>query len=366
MNKTYMKQSIELAKRGGPDVFPNPQVGAIIVKDNQIIAEGYHQVYGGPHAEINAFENATQDVTGAEMYVTLEPCSHYGKTPPCALKIIEKGVKKVYIASLDPNPLVAGKGIEMLKKAGIEVELGLLNQESDGINKHFYYFIKHKIPYVTLKMATSLDGKYATDSGASKWITSEASRQDVHVERSKYHAILVGINTVMSDDPTLNVRLDDYNHKQPLRIILDTHGNIPLTKKVVIDDLQTLVVTCHMSDEKKNQLEKHHVDVLFCQPKEGKIDLKDMLVKLGKKGIQSIFIEGGKTIHESFLRDQLVNEVITYIAPKIIGGTKSIQQLDILDMKDIYTLNHVTHQLIGEDIKIKGELTSCLQELLKI
>ncbi|MGB0175333.1 MAG: bifunctional diaminohydroxyphosphoribosylaminopyrimidine deaminase/5-amino-6-(5-phosphoribosylamino)uracil reductase RibD, partial [Acholeplasmataceae bacterium] len=248
------------------------------------------------------------------------------------------------------------------KKAGIEVELGLLNQESDGMNKHFYYFIKHQIPYVTLKMATSLDGKYATVSGASKWITSEASRQDVHVERSKYQAILVGINTVMSDDPTLNVRLNDYNHKQPLRIILDTHGNITLTKKVVTDDLQTLVVTSYMTEEKKIQLEKHHVGVLFCQSNEGKIDLKDMLFKLGKKGIQSIFIEGGKTIHESFLRCQLVNEVITYVAPKIIGGTKSIQHLDIFDMKDTYTLNHVTHQLIGDDIKIKGELTSCLQE----
>lgn len=363
MHKNFMKRAIELAKLGGSNVFPNPQVGAVIVKDNQIIAEGYHQVFGGDHAEVNAFNQATSDVSGAEMYVTLEPCSHYGKTPPCALKIIEKGIKKVHVATKDPNPLVAGKGIQLLKDAGVEVVLGELQKESDTLNQHFYYFIKHKIPYVTLKMATSLDGKYATSTGESKWITSEASRRDVHIERSKHQSILVGIQTILTDDPSLNVRLEGYHHQQPLRIVLDTFGKISKDKKVITDGLPTLIVTSHMSEETKKMLEAHQVDVMMCQSTDGHIDLIDMLNQLGNRGIQSVFIEGGKTVHESFLRQQLVNEVITYIAPKIIGGTQSINQLNISYMTEVLELKHIHQDFIDNDIKIKGVLTSCLQEL---
>lgn len=362
MQRKFMKRALELAKKGSRNVFPNPQVGAVIVKDNEIIGEGYHEHFGGHHAEIQAFSGATKDVKDAQMYVTLEPCSHYGKTPPCVLKIIEKGIKKVFISSVDPNPKVSGKGIQMLKDAGIDVEIGLLKEESDQLNKHFYYFIKHHIPYVTVKMATSLDGKYATASGESKWITSEASRYDVHKERAKYHAILVGIETILSDDPKLNVRLDHDTSKQPLRIILDTYGRIPLHSKVVVDDLKTLIFTSYMSHEKKASLESYGVEVLYCETEDERIDLRDMLKKLAIKNIQSIFVEGGKTIHESFLRQKLTNEVILYLAPKLIGGSKGLEHLSILRMQDVLSLRNVSQHIIENDVKIKGELQSCLQE----
>lgn len=362
MHKTYMKRAIELAKKGGSNVFPNPQVGAVIVKNNEIIGEGYHQQFGGPHAEVNAFNHANMDVKGSTMYVTLEPCSHYGKTPPCAQKIIDSGVKEVYIASIDPNPLVRGQGIKMLEDAGIDVHIGLENAESNLLNEHFYYFVTHRIPYVTLKMATSIDGKYATVTGDSKWITSEDSRKDVHVERSKHQAILVGINTILADDPKLNVRLSEYSYKQPLRIILDTQGRIPLTSQVITDDLETLVVTTHMTQDKQDILIKNNVKVMVCSTKNGTIDLKDMLYKLGKMGIQSVFVEGGKTIHESFLKERLINQVITYIAPIILGGMMSITSLDVNTINDAIQFEDVTYETIDQDIKMKGKCKSCLQE----
>jgi diaminohydroxyphosphoribosylaminopyrimidine deaminase/5-amino-6-(5-phosphoribosylamino)uracil reductase len=363
MHKNYMKRALELAQKGGRNVFPNPQVGAVIVNNHKIIGEGFHQAFGGPHAEVHAFNNATSNVEGSTMYVTLEPCSHYGKTPPCAQKIIDLGVKEVFIASIDPNPLVSGKGIKMLEDAGIQVHVGLEKEASDALNEHFYYYVTQKIPFVTLKMATSLDGKYATQTGDSKWITSEASRNDVHVERSKYQSILVGIQTILTDDPKLNVRLEGDQDKQPLRIVLDTHGRIPLESQVVKDDLDTLVVTASMTKEKELELLKENVQVLYCKTKGDHIDLKDMLLKLGKKGIQSLFVEGGKHVHESFLKQRLLNQIIVYLAPKILGGDTSLRNLDIDTLSQAIQFQEVTYDFINEDIKMKGKCQSCLQEL---
>lgn len=363
MNNTWMIHALELAKKGGSNVFPNPQVGAIIVKDNQIIGQGYHQVYGGPHAEIEAFNCAKEDVFGATMYVTLEPCSHHGKTPPCAQAIIDKGISKVVIATLDPNPLVSGKGVKMLREAGIEVQIGEEKVQADNLNEHFFYYIKNKIPFITMKLATTLDGKYATETKSSKWITGALTRQDVHKERSLHHSILVGVQTIIDDDPSLTVRLENYTKKQPLRIILDTTGRIPLNAKVIQDGHATLVVTASMSKEKEALLKQKHVDVLFIKDAANHIDLKVCLIALGKKGIQSVFVEGGKTIHESFLKAHLVNQVIQYVAPKYVGGTYGLNHVFASSMNEAITLNNVTYEVIEQDIKIKGALTSCLQEL---
>ena len=354
MNEIYMNKALELAKKGGLHVKPNPLVGAIIVKNNEIIGEGYHQQYGQAHAEINAFLNAKEDVAGATMYVTLEPCSHEGKTGSCAKKIIEKGIKEIYIATLDPNPLVSGKGIQMLTDAGIQVHLGLCQDESDHINKHFYHYITKDRPYVLLKMALTLDGKYATDHFDSAWITNESSRNDVHVTRSHYQAMMVGLNTVIQDDPKLNIRLEHYTGKQPIRIILDPKGDIPMNRHVIQDELETWIITSLMSEDKQKKIEHFGNRVIYVDLKGEAIELKEVLNKVHKLGIQNMMVEGGKTLHESFIRDQLFDEVQAYIAPKFIGGTQTLQHLNISKMSEALELNDVSFQIFDDNIKITG------------
>lgn len=354
MNDVYMNKALELAEKGGLNVKPNPLVGAVIVKKNQIIGEGYHQGYGQAHAEINAFLNAKEDVTGATMYVTLEPCSHEGKTGSCAKKIIEKGIKEVYVATLDPNPLVAGKGIQMLKDAGIEVHLGISQEQSDAMNQHFYHYITQNKPYVLLKMALTLDGKYATDSMDSSWITNEASRLDAHHTRSKYQAIMVGLNTVIQDDSKLNIRLENYTGKQPIRVVLDPKGDVPINRQVIQDELETWIITSLMPEEKRNQIEHLGNRVIYIQSKDDVIDLERLLNQLHELGIQNIMVEGGKTLHESFLREKLFDEIQAYVAPKFIGGTQTLQHLNISNMSEALELKDVSFQIFENNIKITG------------
>jgi diaminohydroxyphosphoribosylaminopyrimidine deaminase / 5-amino-6-(5-phosphoribosylamino)uracil reductase len=354
MNEIYMNKALELAKKGGLNVKPNPLVGAIIVKNNAIIGEGYHQQYGQAHAEINAFLNAKEDVTGATMYVTLEPCSHEGKTGSCAKKIIEKGIKEVYVATLDPNPLVAGKGIQMLKDAGIQVHLGISQEQSNVMNQHFYHYITQNKPFVLLKMALTLDGKYATDAMDSSWITNEASRLDVHHTRSKYQAIMVGLNTVIQDDPKLNIRLGNYTGKQPIRVILDPKGDVPINRQVIQDKLETWIITSFMPEEKRNQIEHLGNRVIYIQNKDDVIDLETLLNQLHELGIQNIMVEGGKTLHESFLREKLFDEIQVYVAPKFIGGTQTLQHLNISTMSEALELKDVSFQIFENNIKITG------------
>jgi len=354
MNDVYMNKALELAEKGGLNVKPNPLVGAVIVKNNQIIGEGYHQEYGQAHAEINAFLNAKEDVTGATMYVTLEPCSHEGKTGSCAKKIIEKGIKEVYVATLDPNPLVAGKGIQMLKDAGIQVHLGISQEQSNVMNQHFYHYITQNKPYVLLKMALTLDGKYATDAMDSSWITNEASRLDVHHTRSKYQAIMVGLNTVIQDDPKLNIRLENYTGKQMIRVILDPKGDVPINRQVIQDELETWIITSLMPEKKRNQIEHLGNRVIYIQSKDDVIDLERLLNQLHDFGIQNIIVEGGKTLHESFLRDKLFDEIQAYVAPKFIGGTQTLQHLNISTMSEALELKDVSFQIFENNIKITG------------
>lgn len=361
MDKKYMQRAIDLAKKGAGYTNPNPLVGAVIVKDHKIIGEGYHAKYGSHHAEVNAFLNATEDVTGADMYVTLEPCSHYGKTPPCVDKIIENKIKRVYIGMKDPNPLVAGRGINKLIDHGIEVESGIYEDEVKKLNDIFIKYITTKLPYVILKTAMTLDGKIATSTGDSKWISNEQSRQYVHEIRHRVSAIMVGINTVLTDDPSLTTRLEEKQGVNPVRIIVDSTCRIPLESKVLnlTSKAHTIIATTDKADKQKiNQLKEKGTRIVTTHSKNGKVDLNNLMEQLGEMNIDSILLEGGGTLNYSALEAGIVDKVISFIAPKIIGGTGqtpvSGQGKDYI--KDAIQLKNIEIQKFGEDIMIEGTI----------
>jgi diaminohydroxyphosphoribosylaminopyrimidine deaminase/5-amino-6-(5-phosphoribosylamino)uracil reductase len=350
---TYMKRAISLASLGEGHVNPNPLVGAIIVKDGHIIGEGYHQQYGGPHAEVNAFNHASEDVTGATLFVTLEPCAHYGKTPPCALKIIEKKIKKVIIAKTDPNPLVNMKGIELLKNAGIEVEYGLLSEEVERQNEIFLKYIQTKTPFVALKYAMTLDGKIATLTHDSKWITNEKSRYYVHQLRNRYMAIMVGVNTIIADDPHLNTRLDTPS-RNPIRIILDPHLRIPRDAYVIKTALTQPTIL--VSDHEDQELKARGVQFIVLK---SPFDLKDLMKRLGEEKIDSLLIEGGAFTHAQALEQGIVDKVYTFIAPKLIGGVDALSPVGgkgIPTMNQAYHLKDIHYQTFDDDILIEGTM----------
>lgn len=314
----YIKKALSLAKKGFGQTSPNPCVGAILVKNNKIIGQGYHKKAGKNHAEIAALKNCKKNPKNATLYLNLEPCCHHGKTPPCTDEIIKAGIKKVIIAAIDPNPLVNGKGIKQLEKAGIKVETGILQKEAKNLNQPYIKYIKTGLPFVTLKIATSLDGKIATKNGESKWITCLKSRKYVHKLRSQNDAILTGINTILSDNPHLGVR--HVKGKDPIRIILDSKLRIPLNSKVLRDKNVLLVTTNACNKQKLQKLKaKNHKIKIFNK----KIDLKKLLKYLGKEKITSVLIESGSEITGSFIDNKLVDKVYFFIAPKIIGGNKA-------------------------------------------
>lgn len=321
--KEYMIRAIELAKKGEGFTNPNPLVGAVIVKDNRIIGEGYHERYGELHAERNAIKSLTESAEGATIYVTLEPCCHYGKTPPCTEAIIENKISKVVIGSRDPNPKVAGKGARILREAGIEVIEDYMREECDRLNSIFFHYISNNTPYVVMKYAMTADGKIATVTGESKWITGEEARNHVQQLRSTYMGIMAGIGTVLADDPMLNVRIE--GKRNPIRIICDTRLQIPLDSKLCQSAGEyPLIVACgqNMADnEKKIQLRQIGATVIELPVIDGRIDLKELMLKLGERQIDSILLEGGGTLNESALRAGIVNEIKAFIAPKIFGGT---------------------------------------------
>ena len=368
----YMQRAIELARRGAGFVNPNPMVGCVVVKNDTIITEGYHEYYGGFHAERNALTNCTSDCKDATLYVTLEPCCHYGKTPPCTEIIIEKGIKKVVVGLLDPNPLVSGKGISILQNAGIEVVSGVEEDKIKDLNKVFLKYIKTKRPYVLLKTAMTLDGKIASYTGDSRWITNEKSRKLVHKLRSEMMGIVAGIGTVKSDDPMLNCRLEcqqstdngqQLNIHQPIRIIVDTKASISLESNIVktANEYRTILAvgqqtTDNRQQTKINELKSLNVDILYCEEKEGHVDIDDLMTKLGRKGIDSLLLEGGSCLNAAFLQAGCVDEVYAFIAPKIIGGEHSKSPIGgqgIELMKDAITFDKVEIEQIENDILIK-------------
>lgn len=322
----FMKRAIELAKQGVGWTAPNPLVGAVVVKNGRVIGEGYHRKYGELHAERNALAACSEDPAGATLYVTLEPCCHYGKTPPCTEIIIEKEIAKVVIGSRDPNPKVAGKGARILREHGIEVVEDYMREACDALNPVFFHYITTKTPYVVLKFAMTLDGKIATRTGASKWITGEAARNHVHQLRGRYAGILAGIGTVLEDDPMLNCRIDGAH--QPLRIILDSHLRIPMGSRLVRSAKEyPLLIVCNESNRDREEgtsriqkLEEAGAKVWTLPEKNGHPDLNVLMQRLGEEKIDSVLIEGGGTVNEAALKAHIVHHVYAYIAPKIFGG----------------------------------------------
>ena len=316
-HEAFMRRALELAEQGTGYTRPNPLVGAVIAKGGEVIAEGYHARYGGPHAEAVALERAGEAARGADLYVNLEPCSHWGKTPPCVDRIIAAGIRRVFIATRDPNPLVNGKGVEKLRAAGIEVVEGVLRKEAERLNEIFFYWIKMKRPFVALKLAMSLDGKIATRSGDSRWITGEGARRRVHELRRRHAAVLVGINTVLADDPELTVR--EVEGPQPLRIVLDSRGRVPLSARVLAGEARTLVATtAAMPEERERALLERGVEVWRLPAREGRVDLVALLARLAGEEIDSLLVEGGGEVAWSFLAQGLVQKLylcLLYTSP---------------------------------------------------
>ncbi len=353
-----MLRAIELAKMGEGFVNPNPLVGAVIVKDGRIIGEGLHERYGELHAERNALKNCTEDASGADMFVTLEPCCHHGKNPPCTEAVIEAGIKRVYVGSFDPNPLVAGKGIEQLRNAGIEVIEGFMREECDKLNDIFFHYITTKRPYVILKTAVTADGKTAAYTGHSKWITNEKSRADVHVIRKRVAAIMTGIGTVLADNPMLNCRCE--NPSDPIRIICDTKLRIPLDCELVrtASEIPTYVATGSDDKEKCRELEKRGIGILRIASDENGIDLNDLMEILGAMDIDSVLIEGGATLNASALKQGIVNKVQIYIAPKILGGDgrSAFEAMGISEVSAAVALKNPQIRTFDDDIMIEYEV----------
>ncbi|MBK1810384.1 bifunctional diaminohydroxyphosphoribosylaminopyrimidine deaminase/5-amino-6-(5-phosphoribosylamino)uracil reductase RibD [Clostridium sp. YIM B02505] len=360
MDIKYMQRALELAKKGIGYTNPNPLVGAVIVKDGRVIGEGYHEVYGGHHAEVNAFLNSTEDVKGATMYVTLEPCSHYGKTPPCAKAIVEKGIKKVIIGMEDPNPLVSGRGIKIIKEAGIEVITGILEEEGRKLNEVFIKYISTNRPFCTMKTAMTLDGKIATYTNASKWITGELSRKYVHELRHRVAGIVVGIGTVLADDPALTTRLEDGTGNDPIRIIIDSSASIPLEAKVLNlkSDKKTIIATTEKADKSKlKALEEKGAEIIITPSKNGRVDLPLLMKELGVRKVDSVLLEGGSELNYSALEEGVVDKVNAFIAPKIIGGNEAktpVGGRGKAYMGEAIKLNNIDIYRLGDDMMIEG------------
>lgn len=317
----YMKKALELAKKGEGFTSPNPLVGCVIVKDSEIIGKGYHEKFGSNHAEVNAINSAKQSLKDSTLYVNLEPCSHHGKTPPCVDKIIQNKVKRVVISTLDPNPLVCGNGVKKLKDNNIDVTVGILEEEAKQLNEIFFYYIKNKKPLCIVKSAVSLDGKIATKSLESKWISNESSRYLTHKYRNKYHSIMVGINTVLNDNPLLTCRLNQDEVSHPTRIVIDTNLKLPVNSNLVKDKTsKTIVFTCCEDSKKLSVLKEKNVEVIISPKKNNLVDLKFVMYKLGELNIDSVLVEGGSTLNDSLFRNKLVDKVKLFLSPKIIGG----------------------------------------------
>lgn len=349
-----MKRALELAEKAKGFTSPNPMVGAVIVKDDKIIGEGYHHKCGEAHAEVDAFNNATESVEGATMYVTLEPCSHTGKTPPCADRIIKEKIARVVVGATDPNPLVSGRGIKKMQDAGIAVSYGLLADESIQLNEVFMKYIVDKRPFVVYKSATTLDGKIATAKGESQWISSESSRNQVHRLRHYLSGIMVGINTVINDNPMLNCRVDGCT--SPVRIVVDSSLKIPVESNLIqtADKYRTIIATLQ-SDTciKAEMLKQMGAEVIAVKGKDARIDLNHLMEKLGEMGIDSILLEGGGTLAFSAFNQGIVDKVIYYIAPKIFGGVNaktSVEGNGFDKISESVKLKNITTNMVDNDI----------------
>ena len=359
-DEKYMRLAMQLAGNAIGRTSPNPLVGAVIVKDNRVVGCGWHRKAGTPHAEVHALNQAGELAQGADVYVTLEPCAHYGKTPPCAKALVEAKVKNVYGGLLDVNPKVAGKGFKILEDAGIHVEYGFLQDELRKQNEVFFKWIEHKKPFIVLKAAMTLDGKIATATGQSKWITNETSRAYGYKLRDIYDGIMVGINTVIEDNPMLTARVD--GGKNPIRIVVDSSLKIDINANVVQDkSAKTIVATTDKADKDKIlKLQAQDVDVIVVDKDENdKVDIEKLLDILGQQNICSILVEGGATLSGSFVARKLVDKVYFFIAPKIVGGKEAITPVagtGILNLQEALALKDIQIEKLEEDILIIGRV----------
>lgn len=368
-DKDYMNMAIALAKKGEGWTNPNPMVGAVIVKNDRVIGQGYHVQYGELHAERNAFVSLQESAKGATFYVTLEPCCHYGKTPPCTDIILENQIARVVIGSRDPNPVVAGRGAAILRDAGIQVEEDFMREECDQINPIFFHYITEKTPYVVMKYAMTADGKIATKTGASKWITGKSARDEVQWMRGRYMGIMVGIGTILADDPMLNVRVKGL--RNPVRIICDSNLRISINSKIcqTAKTYKTIIAYVNENITKKQQLESHGVELLKVANINGRIDMLHLMRLLGDRGMDSILLEGGGTLNEDALRNGIVHEIKAFIAPKIFGGAGSkspVEGIGIAELKEAVQLEFQDIKKIEADIIISyrvGRKEKCSQEL---
>lgn len=373
----YMRRAIELAKKGSGHVNPNPLVGAVIVRDGEIIGEGYHECYGQLHAERNAIANAKKrgnSLEGSTIYVTLEPCCHYGKTPPCTEAIIEEKIARVVVGSDDPNPLVSGKGFQMLREKGIEVIPHFLKEECDAMNHVFFHYIRIGTPYVAMKYAMTMDGKIACYTGDSKWVTGEESRAHVQTLRNHYKGIMAGIGTVLADDPMLNCRIE--GGRDPIRIITDSHLRIPMDSQLVrTAGQQPLIVAClpDADEGKAAQLQEKGVEVLripgvttadITEEQKEVISLPVLMKELGARKIDGILLEGGGQLNESALQAGIVDRIYCYIAPKIFGGAQAktpVEGQGLTRAADAWQFNRIGMQEFGQDILLEYEKAQELQ-----
>lgn len=357
-----MKRALRLARLGRTS--PNPMVGAVLVLDGVIVGEGFHRKAGEPHAEVMAIQMACQFAKGADLYVTLEPCSHYGKTPPCADAVINAGIGKVYAAMVDPNPLVAGKGIERLREAGIEVEVGLLEDDARELNRGFIKRVTTGMPFVLWKAAMSLDGKVATHTGDARWVTGEAARRKVHRLRNSSDAVMVGVGTVLADDPQLTVRgiKDSVN---PIRVVVDSTASTPLDARILDSSAETIVaVTMAAPRDRVDALRHAGARVLIIPDSDGRVDLRELMIELGRNGINSLLLESGGEVAASALSQGIVDRGMVFIAPKIVGGRDAktpVEGMGIELMGEALCVSNPRIGRAGEDFVMEFEIGSQLK-----
>ena len=368
-DKDYMRLALQLAKKSCGWTSPNPMVGAVVVKEGRIIGQGWHQRYGQAHAERNALASCAETPQGATMYVTLEPCCHYGKQPPCVDAILDAGIRRVVVGSADPNPLVAGKGIALLRAHGIAVTENVLREECDALNKVFFHYITTKRPFVSMKYAMTMDGKIAAYTGASRWVTGEAARNHVQQQRHRFRGIMVGVGTVLADDPLLTCRME--GGRDPVRIICDTHLRTPLQSQVVTTAKQvpTILATCCGDPEKQAAYQQAGCRVLCLEEQCGHVNLPQLMEQLGQEQIDSILLEGGGTLNWSALESGIVQQVQAYIAPKLFGGRDAktpIEGAGVPFPNAAFRLKNSRLERLGEDFLIESEVEyPCLPESWK-
>jgi diaminohydroxyphosphoribosylaminopyrimidine deaminase/5-amino-6-(5-phosphoribosylamino)uracil reductase len=358
-DEQYMKQALRLASKGLGRTSPNPMVGAVIVRADQIIGRGYHHYFGGDHAEVEALKHATADVSGATMYVNLEPCRHWGKTPPCVDAIVKAGLGRVVIGMLDPFPEMRGKSVEFLQQHGIETEVGVLEEECRTLNEAYIKYVTKGVPLVTVKFAQTLDGRIATAGGSARWISSEESRRLAHRLRAINDAVLVGAGTVLADDPELTVRL--VRGRSPVRIVLDSGLRVPLESRVLLEQekARTIIATTPKADPAKvEELEQKGIEVMKVPANQaGEVDIPSLLPLLGKRGIASLLVEGGSSIITSFLRLGLADRLVAIVAPKILGsGIETVGDLNITDVGKALKLSFSRTYRSGADLVIEAKV----------